>query len=630
MRNRCNRALAGDNEKFAVPPPPTRLRMSTVAVRPLAFAHVFVLWAAALGASLLPGATAAVAGPWDAPAGYYSTATGTGATLKSQLNDIIDGHTVYSYDALRSILQVTDADPDNPGHILLIYDRVSLDVSSINPGGSIPGWDSGNSWNREHTWPQSLGVGSSGPDTSDMHHLHPSTNSVNGSRGNKPFGGSYGQPFGAVSGGYWYPGDPDAGLVARGLFYMAVRYDGADGSTVDLELVNGTAGGNTMGDLASLLDWHYRAAPDDFERHRNDIIYDDYQHNRNPFIDHPEYAWSIFVDQANDTRLTLAGASASADGSSTRDINLGRAFVGGAAPSPVSVGLNKNGVDGTYYQVSAAGAAFTTAGEYSRPVRMGSLAGSFDSFNVGLNVSTGMAGSYTGSVIVDNLDITTQGGAGRGANDGDDTVNLAFDVVNHALASFTADVLTTSLTVDFGQVTIGSGTLAEELSIFNFGGTGAPMFAADLDVDSLAVVGSGGMSLDLTPTFGIDQGAGVTFDALFDTSDLGDYANTFTIYLSDEDLVGAQQKTLSLTLLGEVIAAPGLAGDYNGDGMIDAADYTVWRDGGSPDSTPAGYEVWAGNYGVSTTPSQSVPEPTGVLIMLALLVGSAVRTARVA
>lgn len=615
MRSRCKPLRASDNGEFAVPPHRPRPRMSTVAARRLAFAHAFVLWAAI-----------ASAGPWDAPANYYDTATGSGATLKSQLNDIIDGHTVYSYDALRSILQVTDADPNKPGHILLIYDRVSLNVAAINPGGSIPGWDSGNSWNREHTWPQSLGVGSSGPDTSDMHHLRPSTNSVNNSRGNKPFGGSYGASYGAVSGGYWYPGDPDAGMVARGLFYMAVRYDGTEGSTVNLELVNGTAGGNTMGDLASLLDWHYRAAPDDFERRRNDVIYDSYQHNRNPFVDRPEYAWSVFVDQENDTRLSLAGTTPSADGSSTRDVNLGRVFVGGAAPSPVSVGLNKNGVDGTYYQVSTAGAAFTDAGEYSRPVPMGALAGTFSSFDVGLNVSTATAGYYTGSIVVDNLDVTTAGGVGRGANDGDDTVNLAFDVVNHALASFTADVLTTSLTVDFGQVTIGSGTLAEELSIFNFGGTGAPTFAADLDIDSLAVVGSGGMSLDLAPTFGIGQGAGVVFDAFFDTSNLGAFANTFTIYLSDEDLLGAQQSTLSLTLLGEVIAAPGLAGDYNGDGRVDAADYTVWRDGNSPDDSQAGYDLWADNYGATSAPSAavSVPEPTAavlVLVGMASLVG---------
>ena len=97
---------------------------------------------------------------YDPPANYYNAATGTGATLKSQFNDIIDGHTTRTYDQLRSDLQVTDADPNNPGHILLVYDRVSLDLSAFtptNPPNTFPGWNPG-FWNREHTWPQSRGV----------------------------------------------------------------------------------------------------------------------------------------------------------------------------------------------------------------------------------------------------------------------------------------------------------------------------------------------------------------------------------------------------------------------------------------------------------------------------------------
>lgn len=165
---------------------------------------------------------------YDPPANYYDTATGTGATLKSQLHDIIDGQTVYSYGDARSILQVTDADPNNPGHILLVYNRASLDVSTINPGGSIPGWDAGVSWNREHTWPKSREVGSSGPDYSDLFNLRPADPSINTSRSNKNYGGAYGQPYGAVydGGNMWYPGNADAGMIARQEMYMAVRYDG--------------------------------------------------------------------------------------------------------------------------------------------------------------------------------------------------------------------------------------------------------------------------------------------------------------------------------------------------------------------------------------------------------------------
>ncbi|TWT99846.1 Extracellular ribonuclease precursor [Botrimarina colliarenosi] len=615
--------------------------MPTVTARTLVFAHAIVLWAAL-----------AVAGPWDAPAGYYSSATGTGATLKSNLHDIIDGHTVYSYDSLRSILQVTDADPNNPGRMLLVYDRTSLNVAAINPNGSIPGWDSGNSWNREHTWPQSRGVGSSGPDTSDMHHLRPSDNSINSQRSNANFGGNYGNPYG-YQGDYWYPGDADAGMIARAEFYMAVRYDGSDSSTTDLELSNGnpSTSSGSLGNLASLLDWHYRAAPDDFERRRNDIIFDSYQHNRNPFIDHPEYVWSLFVDQSNDTRLSIAGTTALSSGVSTQSLDLGRVYVGGSAPSQVAIGLNKAGLDGTYYQVTATGTAFTDAGEYARPVAMNVATGVVDTFNAGLNVSTSTAGDFTGTVVIDNLDITSGGGGGRGANDGNDVVDLSFSVLSHPVASFASNEIVTDITIDFGQVDVGSSafelegsTIVQEVfAITNFDGLGGPTNASDLDLDSVsAVAGDLGVFsfLSMLPT-GIEQGMIGLMNVFLDTSNAGLFEATYLLDLSGEDLPGDQQQTLSLTLIGEVLAA-GLAGDYNDDGRVDAADYTVYRDsfgstenlaadGDNSNEIDAGdYDVWAANYGATTPPSLSVPEPMGVLMVLAMLAGSALRSSRVA
>lgn len=63
-----------------------------------------------------------------------------------------------------------------------------------------------------------------------------------------------------------------------------------------------------------------------------------------------------------------------------------------------------------------------------------------------------------------------------------------------------------------------------------------------------------------------------------------------------------------------------LSGDYNGDGVVDAADYTVWRDGNSPDDSQAGYDLWVANYGTTlpTTFSTTahVPEPVAVVTLL--------------
>jgi endonuclease I len=79
------------------------------------------------------------------------------------------------------------------------------------------------------------------------------------------------------------------------IFYMAVRYEGDD-SYPDLEVDNATSGGGAprLGKLSALVQWNTQDPPDSFEKNRNQAIYAGYQHNRNPFIDHPEWVSSIF------------------------------------------------------------------------------------------------------------------------------------------------------------------------------------------------------------------------------------------------------------------------------------------------------------------------------------------------
>ena len=591
-------------------------------------------------ALLLLAAPFALAGPYDAPAGYYSSATGTGSTLKGQLHNIIDNHSSFSYGSARSILQDTDVDPNDPNRMLLVYNRVSLNVSAINPNGSIPGWDSGNSWNREHTWPKSRGVGTSGPDTSDLHQLRPSNPSINSSRSNLNFGGEYGaQSYGRLTDGgvtKWYPGDEDAGMIARQQFYMEVRYDGSDGSTVNLNLGSGNPSGNSLGDLDRLIEWHYLATPDDFELRRNDVIYDDYQGNRNPFIDRPELVWSVFVDQQNDTQLTLSGGTSTGGGGSALDVDLGRVYVGGASPANSNVTLQKTGSDGTYYNVSTTGSATSTLTDQYNAFSMSG--GGSSALSVGLSSSTATSGLKTGQVVIDNLDVTTGGGAGNGANDADDVIDISLAVLDQPVASFDAIALTTATTLDFGDVNAGGGTLNLGASFVNFAGFGAPSFASDLDFDSLFGTGDTGvLTTNLVASAGIEQSDSFLFDALLDTSIAGAFSATYTLNLSGEDLPGEQSQQLTLTLLANVLAS--LTGDYNNDGIVNAADYTVWQDsfGSTVDLTADGdgngtidagdYTVWVNNFGTSSL-AVAVPEPAAWLLsVLALtLVGS--RTTR--
>lgn len=92
--------------------------------------------------------------------------------------------------------------------------------------------------------------------------------------------------------------------------------------------------------------------------------------------------------------------------------------------------------------------------------------------------------------------------------------------------------------------------------------------------------------------------------------------------------------------VAELTVADTLHGDYNGDGRVNAADYTVWRDSlgsetnliadgnGSQVIDQLDYELWAFNFGDSAvavadavTNAASVPEPTSVLMLLTLAMG---------
>ena len=222
---------------------------------------------------------------------YNATQNKWGSDLKSALHNIIKGHTQYSYSDLWDILSDTDEDPANPNNVILIYTGWSYPKS--NHGGNA------DQWNREHVWAKSHGdFGTTPPAGSDVHHIRPCDVSVNSKRGNLDFdnGGSlYTDPDGVTNCYYdcdsWEPRDEDKGDVARMMYYMVVRYEGEEG--YDLELVDytpsTTSSDPVFGKKSTLYDWHWIDTVDSWERSRNDRIYNNWQHNRNPFIDHPEF-----------------------------------------------------------------------------------------------------------------------------------------------------------------------------------------------------------------------------------------------------------------------------------------------------------------------------------------------------
>ncbi|WP_040454376.1 endonuclease [Kribbella catacumbae] len=227
------------------------------------------------------------------PSDYYANAIGkTGPALKSALHTIISSQTKLSYDQVWNALKDTDQDPANSSNVILLYSGRSQSKSTN--GGGV------NDWNREHVWAKSHGDfgTATGPGT-DVHHLRPEDVSVNGARGNLDFdnGGSAVSecPGCAADGDSFSPRAAVRGDVARMILYMAVRYEGGDGWP-NLEPNNSVNNGSApyIGKLSVLKAWSAADPPDAFEKRRNQVIFDTWQHNRNPFIDHPEWVTSIW------------------------------------------------------------------------------------------------------------------------------------------------------------------------------------------------------------------------------------------------------------------------------------------------------------------------------------------------
>ena len=246
--------------------------------------------------------------------------------LRCSLHETIKGHTKYPYSGSGtnswSILEIAQEDPANPNRIIDVYRN-----RSYAKGSDRAGTGGGITYNREHTWPNSLGFANSNLAAyTDTHMLWLSDTQQNADRGNKPYAncpassGCSELPT-EVNGGVGGPGQsnwvktPDGnsgsfetwnhrkGEMARAMFYMAIRYegiaseDGHDGDTPDLELTDtrslivltsNTAAKAYMGLLTDLLAWHAGDAPDAEEVTRNGVI-QSFQNNRNPFVDHPEW-----------------------------------------------------------------------------------------------------------------------------------------------------------------------------------------------------------------------------------------------------------------------------------------------------------------------------------------------------
>lgn len=248
--------------------------------------------------------------------------------------------TYGTYDAVNNKLTNyqygTNSDGKNNPYVHALYNNRNLDNQAKAWGNhNQDGWGI----NQEHIWAKSHGFDTKGSDGTggargDPMHLWAGNGWANHEHSNYFFayvdenrsfsdaGTKYNTAWGNLTGysatvggneTVFEPQDSDKGDIARAIFYMAARYNyysGSDSTPIDgnnpnLVLKNnlsensktGTSSASTpfaMGLLSDLLAWNKLDPVDEYETHRNNLLYNNFTNNRNPFIDFPEWADAIW------------------------------------------------------------------------------------------------------------------------------------------------------------------------------------------------------------------------------------------------------------------------------------------------------------------------------------------------
>ena len=238
--------------------------------------------------------------------------------------------------------------------------------------------------NREHVWPKAEGFETSGDGGArgDPMHLMAGNGYANNIHSNYYYGyvdtsKSYtncGDKYSYTAGNLlgtsktvggttnvFEPQDSDKGDIARAIFYMVARYnylsgsdsDGINSNNPNLSLTQSlsdwsktsfastTSTKGYMGIMTDLLAWHHADPVDEYEIHRNNLLYTNYTNNRNPFIDFPQwvdYIWGT----ATYSGTNYQSYSSTPTGYATPSSDTINGYNSSGTVSVTGVSLNKN------------------------------------------------------------------------------------------------------------------------------------------------------------------------------------------------------------------------------------------------------------------------------------------------
>lgn len=224
---------------------------------------------------------------------YYEEVNSSSTNFAHQLHNLISSHKVISYfDYKTTMLEKVEIKDTLKGmrYVECVY---SGDKKLFS--GNFDWTKLG--FSREHTFPHSWmptypANSPERPEYSDLHNLYPTNlDKANTVRNNYPFGEINGKVLYEFKEGrlgemndviVYEPSNSQKGNVARSIFYMLTAYNSIENQWV-LPLKQSEE---------ILKKWHFQDLPDDYEKTRQEYIFD-IQGNRNPFIDSVDFVCKI-------------------------------------------------------------------------------------------------------------------------------------------------------------------------------------------------------------------------------------------------------------------------------------------------------------------------------------------------
>lgn len=474
---------------------------------------------------------------------YYSSISDslTGSALQSALkqkNDSLSKSPSYDW----SRYEAADETEGDSSTIWCVYTRHAI------PKSGHCGSYSWTTWNREHVWTQSAYPASD----KDNHNIYACEGQINNYRGNLPYAevdhtsSTRQVVFGHqtdcyIQNGKFEPCDEAKGEIARAVMYGVVMYNYTMTNMISYETV---------------LKWNLEHPVTNRDIYRNNIV-QNLQGNRNPFIDHPEYACKIWGD-TNSTTRSICNSTTPVTPKTLESIDV-RLSDESSTSSGISVDVN------SYQQLKVyavydddsrtditSSATYTTtvnSTNYSSYISLtgGKLTGlqqtNYAAFSVSYN---GKSTTRTVYVTAEGTGNGTPVGGGGSGSSSDATYTVS-----------TVSTVTTSGTTPTGSTATYSQTYAatagqitgDNNAVLTLSGySGKIITGITLNMHSNASKGSGGLSVVAGSTTLASLSSGTAFNKWYDNTSYGTSFRDVNVDLTNSNYEIKNNEDVTITI----------------------------------------------------------------------------------